>query len=81
MNEYDKGRLNLPFVGIPTFGKSPYVSDWDKIEAEIAIIGAFDGGTSIGQEQGLVLDRYGRHQPYFPLVMQEHMITTITRHT
>ena len=46
MNEYDKGRLNLPFVGIPTFGKSPYVSDWDNIEAEIAIIGApFDGGT------------------------------------
>ena len=46
MNEYDKGRLNLPFVGIPTFGKRPYVSDWDKIEAEIAIIGApFDGGT------------------------------------
>ena len=46
MNEYDKGRLNLPFVGIPTFGKSPYVSDWDKIEADIAIIGApFDGGT------------------------------------
>ena len=46
MNEYDKGRLNLPFVGIPTFGKSPYVSDWDKIEADIAVIGApFDGGT------------------------------------
>ena len=46
MNDYDKGRLNLPFVGIPTFGKRPYVSDWDKIEAEIAIIGApFDGGT------------------------------------
>ena len=46
MNEYNKGRLNLPFVGIPTFGKRPYVSDWDKIEAEIAIIGApFDGGT------------------------------------
>ena len=46
MNQYDKGRLNLPFVGIPTFGKSPYVSDWDKIEADIAVIGApFDGGT------------------------------------
>jgi len=45
-NAYDKGRLNLPFVGISTFGKSPYVADWDAIEADVAILGApFDGGT------------------------------------
>jgi len=45
-NSYDAGRLDLPFVGISTFGKRPYVSDWDKIDADFAIIGApFDGGT------------------------------------
>ncbi|MEN0001831.1 MAG: agmatinase, partial [Pseudomonadota bacterium] len=43
---YDKGRLNLPFVGIPTFAKSPYVADWDAIDADVAILGApFDFGT------------------------------------
>lgn len=45
-NSYDKGRLNLPFVGISTFGKSPYVADWDAIDADVAILGApFDFGT------------------------------------
>ena len=43
---YDSGRLNLPFVGIPTFGKRPYVEDWRRIEADVAILGApFDFGT------------------------------------
>ena len=43
---YETGRLNLPFVGIATFGKRPYVEDWSKIEADVAILGApFDGGT------------------------------------
>ena len=32
-NSYETGRLNLPFVGISTFGKRPYVADWDRIEA------------------------------------------------
>ncbi|MDG2475159.1 MAG: agmatinase [Paracoccaceae bacterium] len=46
VNNYDKGRLNLPFVGIPTFAKKPYVANWEKISADIAIIGApFDAGT------------------------------------
>ena len=45
-NAYDSGRLNLPFVGISTFGKRPYVEDWSKIEAEVAVLGApFDFGT------------------------------------
>lgn len=45
-NTYDTGRLNLPFVGISTFGKRPYVADWDRIDADIAILGApFDFGT------------------------------------
>ncbi|MEP6064967.1 MAG: agmatinase [Paracoccaceae bacterium] len=45
-NSYDTGRLDLPFVGIATFGKRPYVSDWTKIEADVAVLGApFDFGT------------------------------------
>ncbi|AXI49091.1 agmatinase (plasmid) [Sulfitobacter sp. SK012] len=43
---YQSGRLNLPFVGIATFGKYPYVEDWDNIDADVAILGApFDFGT------------------------------------
>ena len=45
-NNYDSGRLNLPFVGIPTFGKRPYVEDWNTFNADVAILGApFDAGT------------------------------------
>ena len=45
-NTYDKGRLNLPFVGISTFGKYPYQEDWDNIQADVAILGApFDFGS------------------------------------
>lgn len=45
-NSYETGRLNLPFVGISTFGKRPYVADWDRIEADVAVMGApFDFGT------------------------------------
>ena len=29
---YEAGRLDLPFVGIATFAKRPYVADWDAIE-------------------------------------------------
>lgn len=43
---YESGRLNLPFVGISTFGKYPYQPDWDAIDADVAILGApFDFGT------------------------------------
>ena len=42
---YETGRLDLPFVGICTFGKYPYVSEWDNIDADVAILGApFDFG-------------------------------------
>jgi agmatinase len=45
-NSYESGRLNLPFVGICTFGKYPYVQDWDSIDADVAVMGApFDFGT------------------------------------
>jgi agmatinase len=43
---YKSGRLNLPFVGICSFGKSPICLDWDQIDADVAIMGApFDFGT------------------------------------
>ena len=43
---YDSGRLNLPFVGIATFGKYPYQPDWSAIDADVAILGApYDFGT------------------------------------
>lgn len=43
---YETGRLDLPFVGISTFGKRPYVADWSAIDADVAIMGApFDAGT------------------------------------
>ena len=43
---HETGRLNLPFVGIATFGKRPYVQDWGAIRADAAILGApFDFGT------------------------------------
>jgi agmatinase len=43
---YEAGRLDLPFVGISTFGKRPYISDWGNIDADVAILGApFDAGT------------------------------------
>jgi agmatinase len=43
---YETGRLDLPFVGIATFAKSPYVADWSRIDADVAVLGApFDFGT------------------------------------
>lgn len=45
-NGSETGRLNLPFVGISTFGKRPYVADWSAISADVAVMGApFDFGT------------------------------------
>ena len=45
-NAYESGRLNLPFVGISTFGKRPYVEDWRQIKADVAVMGApYDFGT------------------------------------
>lgn len=43
---YESGRLNLPFTGICTFAKKPYLEDWSSIDADVAILGApFDAGT------------------------------------
>ena len=43
---YETGRLNLPFVGVSTFAKRELVTDWSKINADAAVLGApFDFGT------------------------------------
>jgi agmatinase len=43
---YESGRLNLPFVGHSTFMKAPPATDWDAIDADVAVLGApFDCGT------------------------------------
>jgi len=46
MNSYDQGRLDLPFVGICSFGKRPICTDWSAISADVAVMGApLDMGT------------------------------------
>ncbi len=43
---YETGRLDLPFVGICSFGKYPIQLDWNNIQADVAILSVpFDGGT------------------------------------
>jgi len=45
-NDYETGRLNLPFVGHCTFAKQPACLDWNAIDADVCIFGApFDMGT------------------------------------
>jgi agmatinase len=45
-HSYDTGRLDLPFVGFATFGKNAIATDWDNIDADVAVLGApFDLGT------------------------------------
>ena len=39
-NAYDRGRLNLPFVGHCTFAKADVCTDWNAIDADVAILGA-----------------------------------------
>ena len=54
-HSYESGRLNLPFVGICTFGKWPYQADWSRLDADVAVLGApFDFGTQwrAGARQG-----------------------------
>ncbi len=36
---YEQGRLDLPFVGHCTFAKAPVCTDWDAIDADVAVLG------------------------------------------
>lgn len=43
---YESGRLDLPFVGHCTFGKRPVCTDWNTIDADVAVLGIpYDMGT------------------------------------
>lgn len=43
---YEAGRLDLPFVGHCTFGKRPICTDWNTIDADVAVLGIpYDMGT------------------------------------
>ncbi|MEM7406749.1 MAG: agmatinase [Pseudomonadota bacterium] len=37
--QYESGRLNLPFVGHCTFAKAPPVTDWNGLDADVAVLG------------------------------------------
>ena len=42
----DSGRLDMPFVGIPSFLRAPVQTDASRIDADVAILGApFDEGS------------------------------------
>ncbi len=61
---YEKGRLDLPFVGHRTFAKQPAGLDWDRIDAEVTVLGAVlpgraDGGTRRPAPSGRGLTREG----------------------
>jgi agmatinase len=46
MHAYESGRLDLPFVGHCTFGKRPTCLDWDRLDADVAVLGVpYDMGT------------------------------------
>ncbi len=36
---YETGRLNLPFVGHCTFAKAPVCTDWETLDADVAVLG------------------------------------------
>ena len=68
---YETGRLNLPFVGLCSFGKYPYQPDWSSIDADFAILGApFDLVLNSGLVQDLVPVVSAKHQLYFRSAMQ-----------
>jgi agmatinase len=46
MHSYERGRLDLPFVGHCTFGKRPACLDWEALDADVAVLGIpYDMGT------------------------------------
>ena len=74
-NTYDAGRLNLPFVGICTFGKYPYVENWDKIKADVAVLGApFDFGSQFRSGARMGPRGIREASTLFLLVIREPMI-------
>ena len=73
---YEKGRLNLPFVGFCTFAKAPVCEDWDNIKADVAVLGVpNDMAANIVLAPDSALERFARHPHFFPLVTGGLMTT------
>jgi agmatinase len=67
-NETDSGRLDMPFVGIPSFLRAPVQTDASKIDADVAVMGApFDEGSPF-----LPGSRFG------PRSIREHSLRFVT---
>ena len=64
----DEGRLDLPFVGIPSFLRAPVVTDVELIDADVVVIGApFDEGSPFAPGS-----RFG------PRAIREHSVRFVT---
>ena len=64
----DEGRLDLPFVGIPSFLRGRVVTDLDRIDADVVVIGApFDEGSPFAPGS-----RFG------PRSIREHSVRFVT---
>ena len=64
----DEGRLDLPFVGIPSFLRAPVVTDLDEVDADIVVVGApFDEGSPFAPGS-----RFG------PRSIREHSVRFVT---
>ena len=72
---YEGGRLNLPFVGLCSFGKYPYQPDWTAIDADFAVLGRRSiSARNSGRGQDLARAGSAKRQRSFPLGMPEPMI-------
>ena len=61
MHAYERGRLDLPFVGHCTFGKRAPCLDWDALDADVAVLGVpYDMGTQYRAGRALRPARHPR---------------------
>ena len=67
---YETGRLNLPFVGLCTFGKYPYVEDWNAIGRYVCSDRVFEPDASRADAYrdayALYRDLYRRLESLYP---------------
>jgi arginase family enzyme len=78
---YDKGRLNLPFVGHCTFAKQPAVLDWDSLDADVCVLGApFDMGTQYRAGARLGHAQFAKRRRCFHSVTPACMTLKTTSH-
>ena len=80
MHAYERGRLDLPFVGHCTFGKRPPCLDWDALDADVAVLGVpYDMGTQYRAGRPLrPARRSARPRPCSPSAMAAPTTTRTT---